>query len=154
MTTRLFRVASFLVSQGDRDIGQYIGFNFSPAFAFVDRGNVIEVNLNPSSEGGVQFVPRRSTNTDTTLVSGADYYLSVLQYGVSVSLPNSPEDGEVFIIKLASSGGGSGTALTVLAGSGDTIEYNVGSPASFVFSTNGESIQVIFNADTNNWEIF
>ena len=102
--------------------------------------------------------PLGTGTSSTTIITSNDYIASVNDLvrcdttaaAFSVTLPTNPIDGSIVnFVDVASTGSFLSNNLTVLPGSGNTVEND----SSLILDVNGTYVSLVYNQSSTNWKV-
>jgi hypothetical protein len=111
-----------------------------------------------NSNWRVLETPLGTGTSSTTIITSNDYIASVNDLvrcdttaaAFSVTLPTNPIDGSIVnFVDVASTGSFLSNNLTVLPGSGNTVEND----SSLILDVNGTYVSLVYNQSSTNWKV-
>ena len=124
----------------------------------IDGSYIALVYNDVNSNWRILETPLGTGTSSTTIITSNDYIASVNDLvrcdttaaAFSVTLPTSPYDGSIVnFVDVASAGSFFAHNLTVLPGSGNTVQNT----SSLVLNTNGTYVSLVYNQSSTNWKV-
>jgi len=124
----------------------------------IDGSYISLVYNDVNSNWRVLETPLGTGTSSTTIITSNGYIASVNDLvrcdtttaAFSVTLPTSPNDGSIVnFVDVASAGSFFAHNLTVLPGSGNTVQNS----SSLILNTNGTYVSLVYNQSSSNWKL-